>query len=398
MENMRKERIIKAAQDVFSDKGLENTSISEIAKTAGVVDSILYHYFKNKEDVLFCALSEKMTVVTKDVKLHLEGIEDPVSKLRKMIWFHLYINDLSPSDTRVIKSLLFECRSNKNFYLHEGYRKLRDYTGIMMRILQQGVDMNVFRTDLDVHLARDLIFGLLDEEALSCFYFSEIEESLPDFDDIMDLVLAMIMKKDGNSETTSSVDENNKREKILSAAQEVFAEKGYHGATMSEVAVSSGVAEGTVYTYFGNKKELLFSIPARRFAHLKVEMEQIFEVRDPLRKLRRIIRYHFSSFLADRSFVKVFLLDNKLNREFYLSSAHAEFLDYLSILNSVIEEGKEKGVFRKRIKSRLFRSLFVGGFSHLATKWLVLEKAKGIDLMEEIECFVELLCRSILIK
>ena len=57
-----------------------------------------------------------------------------------------------------------------------------------------------------------------------------------------------------------------------------------------------------------------------------------------------------------------------------------------------IEEGKETGVFRKKINSRLFRNLFVGGFSHLATKWLILENIKAIDMVEQTESFVSLLC------
>ena len=94
--------------------------------------------------------------------------------------------------------------------------------------------------------------------------------------------------------------------------------------------------------------------------------------------------------------MKVFLLHNKLNREFYRSSVYADFLDYLSSLEFAIEEGKETGVFRKKINSRLFRNLFVGGFSHLATKWLILENIKAIDMVEQTERFVSLLCCSVL--
>jgi len=395
MKKMRQNLILKSAQDIFSIKGLENTSVAEIAKSAGVVDSILYHYFKNKEDLLFCALSEKMIEVMQELKLHLEGIEDAVSRLRKMIWFHLYINDLESSNSRLIKNLLFECRSNKNFYCHDGYRELQGYTRIMLDILQQGVDAKIFRDDLDVHLARDLIFGLLDEEALSCLARHEIKNTLPDFEDIMDLVLAMIVKNE-KPKIVSSAGGKNRKERIILAAEEVFAEKGYHVATVSEVAIRAGVAEGTIYTYFENKKALLFSIPKKRFAEYKESMTQIFEIKEPSRKLRRIIRLHFTAFLANRNFLKVFLLDNKLNREFYRSSVYEDFLDYLSSLESAIEEGKGTGVFRKKISSRLFRNLFVGGFSHLATKWLILENIKATDMVKQTESFVSLLCRSVL--
>ena len=117
----RKKKILMAAQEIFSQKGLVDSSISEIAKKAKVADSIIYHYFKNKEDLLFSAVSDKLVDVKKDLNLHLEGILDPVSKLSKLIWHHLYLNDFGT--TRILKDLLFECRSNKNFYIHEGYKK-----------------------------------------------------------------------------------------------------------------------------------------------------------------------------------------------------------------------------------------------------------------------------------
>ena len=183
MDSNRRMDIINSAQEVLSYKGFEDSSVSEIAQSAGVADSFLYHYFKSKEDLLFSALAERMVEVTRELKLHLEGIEDPVSKLRKMIWYHLYINDQSPSDTSILKNLLFECRCKKSFYSHEGYKVLRDYTKIMLDILQQGIDGHFIYGGLDARIVRDLIFGLLDEEALSCFASQEIEKTLPDFSD-----------------------------------------------------------------------------------------------------------------------------------------------------------------------------------------------------------------------
>jgi AcrR family transcriptional regulator len=394
MASEQKKKIIKSAQEIFSDKGLASTSVAEIAKKAGVVDSILYHYFQNKEDLLFNAFAEKMIEVTRELKLHLYGIKDPVSKLRKMIWYHLYINDLKPSDTLVLKNLLFECRANKNFYSHNGYSLLQDYTKIMMNILQEGVDVQVFRSGLNMRIVRDLIFGLLDEEALSCFASHEIEDTLPDFEDIMGLVLAIIMNH-AESEMALPFDDEDKKGRILRAAEEVFAKKGFYTATISEIAISAKVAEGTIYTYFDNKKDLLFSISKKRLEQFKKEMDEVFDIRDPLRKLRRIIRFQFTIFLSDRNFLKVFLLDNKLNREFYVSSVYPDFLDYVSALERIIEEGMEKGVFKKNINVRLFRNLFIGALSHLTIRWFILEKAKGIDIMQEIDEVISLLCRSV---
>lgn len=51
-----------------------------------------------------------------------------------------------------------------------------------------------------------------------------------------------------------------RRSQILLGAAKVFAEKGYHKATTKEIAQMAGVAEGTIYNYFTNKRELLLAM------------------------------------------------------------------------------------------------------------------------------------------
>lgn len=51
-----------------------------------------------------------------------------------------------------------------------------------------------------------------------------------------------------------------RRRQILIGAAQVFAEKGFHKATTKEIAKAAGVAEGTIYNYFDNKRELLLAM------------------------------------------------------------------------------------------------------------------------------------------
>lgn len=51
-----------------------------------------------------------------------------------------------------------------------------------------------------------------------------------------------------------------RRDAILLAAMEVFAERGYQGATLDEIVRRAGVAKGTAYIYFSDKSELFFAV------------------------------------------------------------------------------------------------------------------------------------------
>ena len=59
-----------------------------------------------------------------------------------------------------------------------------------------------------------------------------------------------------------------RRHTIMQAAAEVFGEKGYGGATISEIAGKAGIAEASIYQYFKSKEDLLLSVPGNWFDEL----------------------------------------------------------------------------------------------------------------------------------
>ena len=381
------EKILDAAEAVMSEKGLQNSSIAEIAKKAEVADSLIYNYFKGKEDLLFSIPNRRMKEVLKNLSEQLEGILDPMSRLSKMIWFNLHFNDTYRGYARL---LLLECRSNRNFYQHEAYALIRKWAGIMRGILEDGVKRQIFRSDINVALVRDIIFGVLDWEALNCLASREIDEAVTDFEDILGLILPMITTQNKSAEMKLD-----KKSRILEAAESIFAEKGYNQVLISEIARIANVSEGTIYEYFKNKDDLLFSIPELKFKEHITHSEEIFELKTPLRKLRRFIRYHFYLYMTEPNFVKVFLLHIQLSQTFYGSHAYKTFQQYIKILTDVLEEGKKDGSIRNNVNTRVFKNFFLGAFSHMALRWLILEKEAQSDKMKEIDEVVLLLSRAV---
>jgi TetR/AcrR family fatty acid metabolism transcriptional regulator len=51
-----------------------------------------------------------------------------------------------------------------------------------------------------------------------------------------------------------------RRKQILDAATQVFAEKGFHRATIKDIARVAGIGDGTIYTYFASKDEVLLAV------------------------------------------------------------------------------------------------------------------------------------------
>src|SRR6267378_8551140 len=80
-----------------------------------------------------------------------------------------------------------------------------------------------------------------------------------------------------------------KRDAILRAAIDVFAERGYFNAQVADVARAARIAAGTVYLYFESKDDLLVSIFERSMRDgLARGREAVGDLRDPRARLRRL--------------------------------------------------------------------------------------------------------------
>src|SRR4051795_12566122 len=86
-----------------------------------------------------------------------------------------------------------------------------------------------------------------------------------------------------------------KRDAILRAAIDVFAERGYFNAQVADVARAAGVAAGTVYLYFKSKDDLLVSIFERSMRDgLDAGKCAVADLHDPSERLRRLARAHLA--------------------------------------------------------------------------------------------------------
>lgn len=154
------DQIIEAAVQVIAENGYHHAQVSKIAKVAGVADGTIYLYFKNKEDILISLFEEKMGNFIEKTKQEIETCDTPIEKLFTLIQMHfkqLAENHSLAIVTQVeLRQANVELRSKINSVL-KGYLELID------SILIEGKEKGYFSEQLDVRLARQMIFGTLDE-------------------------------------------------------------------------------------------------------------------------------------------------------------------------------------------------------------------------------------------
>jgi AcrR family transcriptional regulator len=89
----RRGQILRAAVKLFSDRGYYTTTISQIAREAGVSTGLIYQYFGDKDDILFLSLKLVLETYEKEIPPRLEGVKHPVERLCMALWAYCTIVD-----------------------------------------------------------------------------------------------------------------------------------------------------------------------------------------------------------------------------------------------------------------------------------------------------------------
>ncbi|GLI87488.1 fatty acid metabolism transcriptional regulator FadR [Bacillus subtilis] len=153
-------QIIDAAVEVIAENGYHQSQVSKIAKQAGVADGTIYLYFKNKEDILISLFKEKMGQFIERMEEDIKEKATAKEKLALVISKHF---SLLAGDHNLAIVTQLELRQS-NLELRQKINEiLKGYLNILDGILTEGIQSGELKEGLDVRLARQMIFGTIDE-------------------------------------------------------------------------------------------------------------------------------------------------------------------------------------------------------------------------------------------
>lgn len=170
--------------------------------------------------------------------------------------------------------------------------------------------------------------------------------------------------------TDRSIAQEDKRKQILDAAIRVFADLGYHGSRVGDIAEDAGVAHGLLYHYFASKDEVLRTIFAENWGELLRRFRAVEESDEPAReKLEGIAKILLRTWRNDPALVTVMV--REVARSPLIQGQVDEVGQAFAIIQRVVEEGQASGEFRKDVDARLASWLLYGGLEELLTGWVL---------------------------
>jgi len=165
------------------------------------------------------------------------------------------------------------------------------------------------------------------------------------------------------------------REEILSAAEKVFAAKGFFPTTMSDIAREAEFGTGTLYKYFKSKEDLYFTLideKVEEINHLvKAELSQKTLA---VERIKKVLGLQFEFFEQNRDFLRIYISErNRFEwtvKDDLGKGIHEKMVTYIDILAEVMRQGVKEGEFKSMNPLDLAHAL-VGIANSFIFEWLI---------------------------
>ena len=142
--DIRKNEILDAAEILFTEKGYDNTSVTDIMNAVGIAKGTLYHHYKSKEDILNALIKRQ----TDDIFLSAKKIADdksiPVKErmIRTILALHVDTEQMEE------QTMMEQLHRPQNTLMHEKTKKIifEGVPPILSGIVMEGVEQGIFQT------------------------------------------------------------------------------------------------------------------------------------------------------------------------------------------------------------------------------------------------------------
>lgn len=153
------------------------------------------------------------------------------------------------------------------------------------------------------------------------------------------------------------------RMKILMAALEVFAEKGYTSSSIEQIAKKAGMAKGSVYHYFDSKEAVLEAVIINGMADFEEIMKEVHSKPSPAEQLQVLISTSFDSIRERKDFWKLYFslltqLSLPKSLEQLMGPMITEMFTFMTYLLEAL------GVENAAVESKVLAATMDGAFLH----------------------------------
>jgi AcrR family transcriptional regulator len=169
-----------------------------------------------------------------------------------------------------------------------------------------------------------------------------------------------------------------REETILHAASLEFCEKGYDAATISDIAKRAGIADGTIYKYVSDKRELLFRVLSKSIeGHVNQTIEGALALATAREKIEYFCYRHLLFWEQNPELSILYAAESRTRDQHHWPTYRENNRRYVRVVQDALEEGLAKGEFEFSAPPKFLRDILIGSVEQVA--WGFSSSQQAID-------------------
>ncbi|AFY86486.1 MAG: hypothetical protein CLLPBCKN_003143 [Chroococcidiopsis cubana SAG 39.79] len=189
------------------------------------------------------------------------------------------------------------------------------------------------------------------------------------------------------------------RDRILQAAQRLFARQGFDGTTTRDLAQAAGVAEGTLFRHFSNKKAILVEVATQGWVEILTDLLTELSEMGSYKAVAQVMQRRMWNFQKNADLMRVCFMEAQFHpdlRDRVQSEVIGKMTD---VAEAFFQTAMERGIYRPmnpRIVAQVFLGMFaISGFSH---NTLMEPNASPQQMKEMAEGLADIFLNGVLVK
>jgi len=183
---------------------------------------------------------------------------------------------------------------------------------------------------------------------------------------------------------------NEKQLEILQAAEQLFAEDGFDGTSVRDIAKKANVNIAMISYYFGSKEKLLEALIVNRISDMRLQLESVYnENISPSAKIEKLIELYISRINKNRCMYQIIHFEfSTKKRDLNFEKFTEMKKENLKALENIIQEGQKTGEFQKDINVPLITPVIMGTYFHFHMNKPLYESIFNLKTEEEYNNYI----------
>ncbi len=193
--------------------------------------------------------------------------------------------------------------------------------------------------------------------------------------------------------------EDSSRDRILKAAQRLFARHGFDGTTTRDLAQAAGVAEGTLFRHFANKKAILVEVATQGWVEILTDLLTELSEMGSYKAVAQVMQRRMWNFQKNADIMRVCFMEAQYHPELRDRIQSEVISKMTDVAEAFFQTAMDRGIYRQtnpKIVAQVFLGMFaIAGFSH---NTLLEPNASPKDMQEMAEGLADIFLNGVLAK